>query len=164
VLAPGVAVVSIVWLALILASPIGPASLAALTYGIGSVICHQIPERSFHLGGLQLPVCGRCLGIYAGAAVAAAAFAAARFRGAHPTALTSLDARAICFLGAIPSIVTVGLEWSGVWGGTNVVRAAAGAPLGIGGAFVVMSALATLHYQSCARRRPTVPSQLPPHT
>src|SRR5438067_12965322 len=40
-------------------------------YLIGSIVCHQRPERSFHLWSAQLPVCARCTGIYAGAAVAA---------------------------------------------------------------------------------------------
>ena len=82
------------WLALLLASPFGPIPLAALTYGIGGFICHRMPERSFHLGGLQSPVCARCLGIYAGAALAAGAYvddAASRWAN-RP--LTSLDAQA----------------------------------------------------------------------
>lgn len=29
-------------------------------------VCHQQPERSFFLNGLQLPLCARCTGIYAG--------------------------------------------------------------------------------------------------
>lgn len=46
-------------------------SFAAAVYGIGSIVCHQRPERSFHLFAVQMPVCARCTGIYAGAAVAA---------------------------------------------------------------------------------------------
>ena len=34
---------------------------------IGYAICHQIPERSFHVAGQQLPLCARCTGIYMGA-------------------------------------------------------------------------------------------------
>lgn len=40
-------------------------------YAIGSVICHQIPARSFHLWAAPMPVCARCTGIYLGAAFAA---------------------------------------------------------------------------------------------
>ena len=46
-------------------------AFALVIYAAGSLICHQRPERSFHLLGAQLPVCARCMGIYAGAAVAA---------------------------------------------------------------------------------------------
>ncbi len=44
---------------------IGPAAytLSAAIYGIGALICHQRPERSFHLWGAQLPVCARCAGL-----------------------------------------------------------------------------------------------------
>ena len=43
------------------------------TYLVGSFLCHQRPERSFFLWGSQMPVCARCIGIYAGAAIAAMA-------------------------------------------------------------------------------------------
>ncbi len=44
-------------------------AMAFFAYAIGSLICHQRPERSFHLAGVQLPVCARCLGVYAGVAL-----------------------------------------------------------------------------------------------
>src|SRR6185295_1848536 len=47
------------------ATTIGAALILAV-YAVGSVICHQLPERSFHLWAAQLPVCARCTGIYAG--------------------------------------------------------------------------------------------------
>lgn len=31
-----------------------------------SSLCHQMPERSFWIGGQPMAVCSRCLGIYAG--------------------------------------------------------------------------------------------------
>lgn len=34
---------------------------------VGYAICHQIPERSFHIAGHQLPLCARCTGTYMGA-------------------------------------------------------------------------------------------------
>ena len=33
---------------------------------LGASVCHQIPERSFKMGGLILPICSRCSGIYIG--------------------------------------------------------------------------------------------------
>jgi hypothetical protein len=40
-------------------------------YGLGSLVCHQKRERSFHACGRQWPVCGRCAGLYLGAAAGA---------------------------------------------------------------------------------------------
>jgi uncharacterized membrane protein len=34
---------------------------------IGYAYCHRIPERSFHVGSFQLPLCARCSGMYLGA-------------------------------------------------------------------------------------------------
>ena len=62
------AALAIGWLGLLIAGPVAPTPIATLLYAIGSVICHQRPERSFHLDAVQLPVCARCLGIYVGAA------------------------------------------------------------------------------------------------
>lgn len=33
---------------------------------LGASVCHQIPERSLKMGGLVLPICSRCCGIYIG--------------------------------------------------------------------------------------------------
>ena len=42
-------------------------------FAVGSVICHQRPDRSFFVDGHQLPVCARCTGLYlsSGAGLAA---------------------------------------------------------------------------------------------
>jgi uncharacterized membrane protein len=37
-----------------------------ILHKIGFAICHQLPERSFFVGGEQLPLCSRCTGIYLG--------------------------------------------------------------------------------------------------
>jgi hypothetical protein len=49
------------------------ALIATAAYAAGSIVCHQLPQRSFHLWGVQLPVCARCTGIYIGAALASVA-------------------------------------------------------------------------------------------
>jgi uncharacterized membrane protein len=164
VLARVIALVALAWLALLVAAPSGPSAPAALIYAIGAIVCHQIPERSFHLAGYQIPVCARCLGIYAGFALAAAACLVTRFGRASARVghLTARAARCVIVVSALPTAATLGLEWTGVWRGTNIIRACAGAALGIGIAFVVMSAVATLHYSGCERRRPTGPSRLQP--
>jgi uncharacterized membrane protein len=58
-------VVSVLVIATFLLSP--PWTVLGKTRLVGYAICHQIPERSFHLGGHQLPLCARCTGIYMGA-------------------------------------------------------------------------------------------------
>jgi hypothetical protein len=98
-------------------------SLAA--YAIGSVICHQLPDRSFHLWGRQLPVCARCTGIYIGAAAAAiVSLAIRRARRARVPPLTMACA------GALPTAATLLFEWTtGITPG-NWTRAGAGVVLG----------------------------------
>ena len=49
----------------------GVPRLAAAVYAFGSLICHQRPERSFTSCGRTWPVCGRCSGLYLGAAAGA---------------------------------------------------------------------------------------------
>lgn len=51
--------------ALFVESP--PASVLGKADVVGFAICHRIPERSFFLGGQQLPLCARCTGTFLGA-------------------------------------------------------------------------------------------------
>lgn len=104
-------------------------------YGLGSVVCHQLPARSFHLWGVALPVCARCTGIYMGAALAAIAWIAG-------PAVRDTPARWALVLAALPTLATLAYEWTtGVMPG-HAIRAAAGFPLGASVAIVVASALA----------------------
>jgi uncharacterized membrane protein len=138
------------WVSLIVAAPLLWTPLAGVLYAVGSLICHQLPERSFHLHGFQLPVCGRCLGLYGGAALGSAVGATAggrraldALRGARGLPL----AWWITAFAAVPTLVTVVVEW-GVGGAvSNATRAIAAVPLGFAAAFVVVGALATLHYE-----------------
>ena len=125
-------------------------------YGLGSFICHQLPERSFHLAGFQLPVCARCVGIYLGVSGGAACAWMWHGSRAFPP-MTSRDMRWVVAVAAAPTLLTVALETVGVWFPSNNARALAGVPLGGLVGLVVMNALATLHYDECVPRRPTVP-------
>ena len=135
-LTPLLACAAVGWVALLVAAPVLPAVASALTYAVGSLICHQLPERSFHLGAYQLPVCARCVGLYSGAAIAGVSAWAARHLHAWPRHIRLLTVAA-----AVPTIVTVVAEWAGIWRPSNAIRAAAGTPLGFVAAFVVMRAL-----------------------
>ncbi len=128
-----------------------------MVYGIGSFVCHQVPERSFHLAGFQLPVCARCLGIYLGASVGAGAVWMRATSGRRPVSLASVTARRLAVAAASPTLFTVVLEIARIWYPSNVTRALAGVTLGAMIALVVTSALATVHYDECVPRRPTVP-------
>ena len=151
------AVLATGWVAVLIAAPLLPGWAGATVYGIGSFVCHQIPERSFHLVGFQLPVCARCLGIYLGAAAGTVVVWLRVISGRRRISIAPVTARRLAVAAAIPTLVTVALELAGIWYPSNATRALAGLPLGVMIALVVMSALATLHYDECVPRRPTVP-------
>src|SRR3954465_6010311 len=87
-------------------------------YGIGSFVCHQLPERSWRLWTAQMPVCARCAGIYLGAAIAAVT-AGARgrsperlaLRGRSPERLALRRRRVLITVAALPSLATLVYEW-----------------------------------------------------
>ena len=152
-----VALAAVAWLALLMLAPVLPAPVAAALYAAGAQICHQRPERSFHLLAAQLPVCARCLGLYAGAAFGATFALASRVRAQ----VAAWSPRTLLVGAALPTALTLVAEWSRMWGGSNAVRAAAGLPLGCAVALVVAQGAATLHYGGCAPRRP-IASNRPP--
>ncbi len=64
---------ALLWLGMILGAPYArrvDAPGAEWIYRTFHIVCHQKPERSFHLQEQPLPVCHRCLGIYFGFAAA----------------------------------------------------------------------------------------------
>ena len=109
------------------ASPIASALILAV-YGIGSLICHQLPERSYHIWTAQMPVCARCAGIYFGAV--AGAIAGLFGTGAVGARARRLGPRAILALAATPTLVTLVYEWTTGDMPAHAIRAAAGAPIG----------------------------------
>jgi Predicted membrane protein (DUF2085) len=96
-----------------------PFALAA--YSIGSVLCHQLPERSFHMWAVQLPVCARCTGVYLGAAVAAAVGVTGRHVSRPVAALMA---------GGAPAAATLVYQWATGDPLSNWARAATGVLLG----------------------------------
>ena len=107
--------------------------LAFAVYAIGGVVCHQRPERSFFLWAHQMPVCARCTGIYAGAALGALVFG---FRMARAPGVRA--ARTTLALAALPTVVTLVYEWTTGHMPSNTVRALAGLPLGAAVSWIVI--------------------------
>jgi hypothetical protein len=138
---------------------------SVFVYLAGSVLCHQIPARSFFLWGSQMPVCARCTGIYAGAAVSALmAIGARRLRaeGASaclaearvdveraeagrlqpsgrrsPKGFALHGARSALFVAVVPTAATLVYEWTTGQTPANWIRAAAGVPIGVVVAWIV---------------------------
>ena len=139
------------WVAAVLAAPILPAWPAAFVYGVSSLVCHQLPERSFHWGAAQFAVCARCTGIYVGAALATLAAAAI-----GPVRIATLRpyVRPLLVAGAVPIIVTVLTEWLGVWAPSHTTRMMSGLPFGASVMATMAIAGTTLHYGDEWRPRP----------
>ncbi len=147
------AVAALAWFSLLVVSPyllthgeVGSLAFrgGTLVYVAGRTVCHQRGERSFHAWGVPLPVCGRCLGIYAGAVFGSlfAACAAGTRRTAQPVATPDprgsgsqrpaearLWRRRLLFAAA-PTAASVMLEAAGVWAQTPLVRGVSALPLG----------------------------------
>jgi uncharacterized membrane protein len=111
-------------------------SAAAVVYSAAGLICHQRAERSFHLAGVQPPVCARCTGLYvSGAAGSIAAWALWR----RPRA--PRRARSVLVLAASPTALTVALEFAGLLHPSNTARALCALPLGGAAAWVFIQSL-----------------------
>ena len=102
---------------------------AQVAYMLGSLVCHQRPERSFHPWDIQVPVCARCEGIYLAAPFGIALVLAARRLGSPRLASRRLWQRVVS-LACLPTILTLAWEWTTGDMTSGTVRAAAGGVLG----------------------------------
>ena len=60
------------WAAAIFFAPLAHAAMPMAARAVNvtaALVCHQRDERSFHLHGQRLAVCGRCTGLYLAGAV-----------------------------------------------------------------------------------------------
>lgn len=143
-----IALVASLWSAALLAAPepATPPSVSALVYAMGAMVCHQQPDRSFHRGDVQYPVCARCLGLYVGAVAGVIAWGLVGGLGFTPRARAAHFAHSRfkpTLLGvAIPTVLTVVTGALGVWDPQNAVRAGLAFPLGAAIAAVVAAAAA----------------------
>lgn len=141
--AAGLTLGALAWSVILLSAPYGLTSdnprlvaAAAGVYSGAGLICHQRNERSFHLAGVQQPVCARCTGLYlSGAAGALVAWVGSR----RPRA--PRRTRTVLVLAAVPTVVTVALEFAGLAHPSNIVRAVCAWPLGAAAAWVFVRSL-----------------------
>ena len=108
-----------------------PSSWIALVYAACSRVCHQLPLRSFHTEGVQWPVCARCSGLYV---AAGAGTLTALFR----RRTTRVSGRWLVALAAVPTALTLGLEWTALASIINAWRFAAALPLGAAIGYVLV--------------------------
>jgi Predicted membrane protein (DUF2085) len=143
------------------------AAFVVAVYSIGSLVCHQLPARSFHLWAVQMPVCARCTGIYLGAVIGAVAARVAPLtrRPTYTTGRGAIvgDGRAMVgdagdkvvvghrfsganwplvslIIAALPTLLTLVYEWTSGHTPANGIRAAAGLPIGVVVAWLVVAA------------------------
>jgi uncharacterized membrane protein len=136
-------VAALVWCYALIAAPYALTSdsprlvsAAATVYSAAGLICHQRAARSFHLAGVQLPVCGRCTGLYLSGALGAMLGWAAS-RGRRPGSWT----RRLLLLAAIPTALSIVVELSGVAQPTNLGRALCAVPLGAAAGWIFVQSL-----------------------
>lgn len=156
-------VLALVWVVVLVASPTWGAG-AAVVRRVGAQICHQRPDRSFHVAGHPMAVCGRCTGLYVSGAVG---LLAALLAGSRRFATTDrplpgeagvpldrhrvvivdrhrvvIDRRAVFLaLAAAPTVVTWTAEVAGLGNPGNLARAVAAVPLGLTASWLMADAL-----------------------
>jgi uncharacterized membrane protein len=114
------------WTAAVVLAPLAHAGMpiaSAAVDAAASFVCHQRDERSFHLQGQRLAVCGRCTALYLAGALGAltAWFGVAR---------VPPRTRRLIVFAAVPTAVTLIVEWSGAANPGTVLRATSALPLG----------------------------------
>jgi uncharacterized membrane protein len=108
-------------------------------YHAFSLVCHQIPERSFFIAGHPFAVCSRCCGLYAGFTLATVAYPLI-------SSLKKTDAppRKWLFIAAAPLVIDYALGAFGIWNNTHSSRFITGALLGAVAVFYTMPGLLDL--------------------
>jgi uncharacterized membrane protein len=136
-------VAAILWTVTLFAAPYALTSgnprlvtAAAMVYSGAGLICHQRAARSFHLAGVQQPVCARCAGLYVSGAVGALLAWVVSRRPGIPS-----RARPVLLLASIPTALSVAIELAGLAHPSNMARALSALPLGASAAWIFVQSL-----------------------
>lgn len=137
------ATIALAIVSMILAAPLAQASqhqqFASAIYKAFSFVCHQIPERSFHLAGHKFGVCSRCTGIYTGFALAVLIYPIVRsLRQTETPSILWL------FLATLPLVIDFSLGYFSIWQNNHASRFATGALLGSVAVFYILPGLIEL--------------------
>lgn len=139
----GLSLFSVTVLSLIVGAPLAQAGghpqFAARIYQAFSFVCHQLPERSFHLNGHQFAVCSRCTGLYSGFALATLGYPLAR-----SLSRTDTPSRLWLLAAVSPLVFDFSLTYFGIWENTPLTRFTTGALLGAVAVFYIMPGLVHL--------------------
>lgn len=103
---------------------------------IGFGLCHQLPERSFFGGGIQVPVCARDTGIYAGFLLAFLFFRVFHW-GKRPTGLPPMKIMPLLALFVLVMAIDGGASYLMLWESSNELRLITGLTTGFALAAVV---------------------------
>ena len=117
----------------------GHTALASAIYSTFSFVCHQIPERSFHLAGHKFGVCSRCTGLYSGLALAALIYPLVR-----PLKRPDTPRLFWLFLAAMPLAVDFSLGYFNIWHNNHLSRFVTGALLSSVAVFYIIPGLIEL--------------------
>ena len=116
---------------------VGPGFRYALMQGF-DLACHQIPDRSFQIGGIPFALCHRCTGVVVGLVIGSLAVGFFRRSDGH----FGRRLRLILLLSILPMFVDWGIEMLGVWTSTPFSRLAAGLVFGVVAGYAFARALA----------------------
>lgn len=137
----------------IVAAPValakGHTQFASAIYKTYSFLCHQIPERSFHIAGHKFAVCSRCTGLYAGFAMAVLIYPLTRSLNS-----TDTPSRLWLLVAAVPIAIDFGLGYFDIWHNTHTSRFITGALLSSVAAFYVVPGFIELILTAGRRFRP----------
>ena len=127
----------VIVIAAVVAAPIAQESnhlaFSGAIYKTFSYLCHQIPERSFHLAGEQFAVCSRCTGLYVVFTIAT--FTYPLF---HSLRLTDTPRIIWLFASALPLAIDFSLTYFGVWQNNHFTRFTTGALFGAVAAIFIL--------------------------
>jgi uncharacterized membrane protein len=137
----GIAVALVaIWVLAIVVPPVlaanGGTSSATPFYKFFSFICHQMPDRSFHILEHQFAVCSRCFGVYFGLLAGLAGY---------PLIRKVDDIEPLPRIWLFASMVPIAIDWSlgvlGIWENNHASRFITGLILGFACAVYIVPAL-----------------------